>query len=65
MVFRGSNLEIKLKFFILNVFLSNLISNYLQMTKWYPSSKEGQYTYSYQPMNLEPLFCDFRGSFAI
>ena len=46
-------------------FLSNLHSNYLQMTRCYPHSKEGQYTYSNQLTNLETIFYGFLGSFAI
>ena len=34
------------------------------MTKYYPCSKEGQYTNSNQLTILTPLFCDLLGSFA-
>ena len=44
-VLRANILEIKLRFSLLLLLLSNLHSNHLQMTKCYPHSKEGQYTY--------------------
>jgi hypothetical protein len=51
MVPRVSNLDIKLGL----VFLSNLHSNHLLMTKCYLHSKEGKYTYSNQLTNLETI----------
>ena len=57
-VMKGNNLEIKLG---LVFFLSNLQSNRFQMTKYYPYSKEGQYTYSNQLTNLETIILWFLG----
>ena len=57
MVLRGNNLEMKLGL----VFLSNPHSSQLQMTKCYPCSKEGQYTYSNQLTKLETIILWFFG----
>jgi hypothetical protein len=55
MVQGGNNLGFKLGL----VFLSNLHSNHLQMTKCYPHSNEENYTYSNQLTNLEAIIFFF------
>jgi hypothetical protein len=67
-VLRGNNLEIRLGL----VIWSNFHWNHLQMTNWYPHSKDNkqptydQYTYLNQINSqiLKPLLCKFLGNFA-